>query len=73
MIEKTRRYITDRRFMKCIKDIFESYEDVCMLSVIEENLGLIEIVYPDSQEGELDRIVEDLRNHGIQLWKVEGG
>ncbi len=53
--------------MKYLKDIFESYEDVCMVSVIDEVRGLIELIYPASQEEELERIIKDLRASGITL------
>ena len=73
MNEKTKRYITEKKHMKFIRDILESYEDVAMMSVIDENKGLIEFIYPESEEEEVKNIIHDLRVNGIKLWEIEGG
>gem|GEM_PF-3580407 len=72
MIEKTKRFITQKRYMKFLRDIIESYEDVAMMSVIDEDKGLIEFIYPESQEEELTLIIDDLRAKGIELWEIGG-
>lgn len=72
MKEKVKKYILENRHMKYVDDIFESYEDVCIVSVIDKKLGLIEVIYPESYEEVLNEIVKDLRLNGIDLWEYGG-
>ncbi|MCX7856982.1 MAG: DUF4911 domain-containing protein [Deltaproteobacteria bacterium] len=71
MIEKRRLFLTEKRYMSFLRDILESYEDVCMMSVTDEKQGLIEIIYPDSQEYNLNEIILDLIKTGIPMLEVK--
>ena len=64
-LEKTRKFVMDRKGIGFFKAILESYEDVAIFSVLDGKSGLIEIVYPFNFEHDVVAIMSDMKNYGI--------
>lgn len=65
--ERTRKYFIDRSFIGFFKAVLESYEDVAIFSVLDGNRGLIELIYPASFENDVQGIIADMRQYGIEF------
>lgn len=72
-MERTKRYQLEKKYMKLVKDILESYEEICIMSVVEPDLGIVELSYPEYQEDDLTMIINDIRSKGISIWEIRGG
>jgi len=72
-MEKTKRLIVSRDTIGFIKSILESYEDIGILSVIDGEKGLIEIIYSVFFEEDLIAILKDMKNNGIDYMEVNDG
>ncbi|HOP85484.1 MAG TPA: DUF4911 domain-containing protein [Syntrophorhabdaceae bacterium] len=72
-MEKTKRLIVRRDAIGFIKSILESYEDIGVLSVIDGDKGLIEIIYSAFFEEDLIAILKDMKNNGIDYMEVNDG
>jgi len=72
-MEKTKRLIVSRDNIGFIKSILESYEDIGILSVIDGEKGLIEIIYSVFFEEDLIAILKDMKNNGIDYMEVNDG
>lgn len=69
-IEKTKRFIIDRKNIGFFKAILESYEDVAIFSVLDGKSGLIELIYPHFFEMDVKAILSDMINYGISIKEV---
>jgi len=63
--EVRKRFIMDKRDIGFFKSILESYGDMAIFSVLDGELGLIEMIYPSSSEDEIKAIMADMANYGI--------
>ncbi len=69
--EVTRRVLMDRSHIGFFKAVLESYEEVAILTVIDGNRGIVELIYPESAGPDLSGIMEDLSSNGILFREVE--
>ncbi|HOJ42705.1 MAG TPA: DUF4911 domain-containing protein [Syntrophorhabdaceae bacterium] len=72
-MEKTKRLLVRRDAIGFIKSIIESYEDIGIISVIDGEKGLIEIIYSAFFEEDLNAILEDMKENGIDFMEVKDG
>jgi len=72
-VEKTKRLLVRRDAIGFIKSIIESYEDIGIISVIDGEKGLIEIIYSAFFEEDLNAILEDMKENGIDFMEVKDG
>ncbi|MCX8110183.1 MAG: DUF4911 domain-containing protein [Syntrophorhabdaceae bacterium] len=70
-MEKTKRFIVRREMIGFLKSILESYEDVGILSVLDGDTGLVEIIYPVFFEEDIMGIMKDMANNGIDYREVD--
>ena len=70
-MEKTKRFIIRREMIGFFKSILESYEDVGILSVVDGDTGLVEIIYPVFFEEDIMGIMKDMANYGIDYREVD--
>lgn len=66
-MERTKRFFVRRDLIGFVKSILESYEDIGILTVIDGDKGLIEIIYSVFFEDDLMAIIKDLENNGIDF------
>jgi len=69
-MEQARRFIINRDGIGFFKAILESYEDLGIFSVIDGKDGLIELIYSSDFEDDIQGIVNDMLNCGIELREV---
>lgn len=69
-MEQTKQFIINREGIGFFKAILESYEDVGIFSVLDGGKGLIEIIYSSPFENDMQGIIEDMKNYGVELREV---
>lgn len=69
-MEKMRRFVMDISAMAVFKAILESYEEVGMISVIDNKRGIIELVYPMFFEDDIEEIMKDVACFGIRFHEI---
>ncbi|MCX7966813.1 MAG: DUF4911 domain-containing protein [Syntrophorhabdaceae bacterium] len=70
-MEKVKRLYVGRDSISFIKSVLESYEDIGIVSVIDGDKGLIEVIYSVFFEDDLMAILKDLKNNGINYMEAE--
>lgn len=69
-MEKMRRFVMDISAMGIFKAILESYEEVGIISVIDNKRGIIELIYPVFFESDIEEIMEDVGYFGIRFHEI---
>lgn len=69
--EMTQRVLMDRRYIGFFKAILESYEELAILTVVDGDRGIVELIYPEGAHRDLERIMEDLSSNGILFREVQ--
>jgi hypothetical protein len=71
IMEQRRRYIINPDGVGFFKAILESYEDLGIFSVLDGKAGLIELIYPSCFEKDIEGVVADMPNYGVQLREAD--
>jgi len=69
-MEEIKRFVINRDGIGFFKSILESYEDIGIFSVLDGSRGLIEISYSRFFEHDLNMIIKDMANYGIEFKEV---
>jgi hypothetical protein len=64
-MERVKRLTINREGIGFFKAILDSYEEVCLMTVLDGKTGEIELTYPASAEEDLIAIMEDMKRFDI--------
>lgn len=65
MMERTKIFHSRKENMKMINDILESYDELCIIHVLDREKGIIEAIYPANNEDLVSEVLKDLESEGL--------